>query len=586
MAAALTSWAPDGVAFVVQPWFVGALGRSITNGRRPPSIFHDADAGLIALGDTRLDNADDLVRALGLLPGAPDGEILARGYQRWGDALVQKLVGDFAVVIADAVSRRVVAFRDEFGIRPLVYAESVRGVVLASDEEAVLAVSPTIRDVDSSAVVEYLLRTYRSTRATMWRDIRSVAPQHVFSATEKGWSESFHPRPTPQPRRFVSRTEFLAEFRSTFRNSVRARLDIDTPALLHLSGGLDSSVINLVAESLLQQGQLRSPRLRAVSALFAGLGCDETKNIQLTADRLSFPHETWDGRDASPVDFFEPSLGGPGRRVGFSGGCDGDIPIAQRIGARVILAGNGGEVFSPSGEALVDHIMAGDIQKLLLAVREGRGIHWQKRLKQALGDVGLGWTLPGLIRRRRLPTWLSPEAKQVAVDLPQLNRVNVFRSPFLNRQWDFAHSPGLTRGPAAFFRPRAAEGISVVFPFLDAPLLDLVFSAPSGLWPLPGYPARFHADAHADLIPAELMSQRKIGFGSAVKSQLKRPVIQDRIRHLLRSPGNAGIYLSLPDVASHLERLERMSGENGGMWIDLYLIATLIGWLGRITQRS
>lgn len=586
MSSTLASWAPDGVDFVVHPWFVGALGRSDTNTVRRPGIFYDEQAGLIVLGDVRLDNAADLVRALGLLPGALDAEILARGYRRWGRALVEKLAGDFAVVIADTAARRVTAFRDEFGLRPLVHASSEKGLLLASDEDAILAVSPQIREVDSSAVVEYLLRSFSRPQATFWRDIRSVSPQYIFSADQNGWSESFHPRPPPRPRQFVSKVEFLSEFRTTFTESVRARLDNDVPTLLHLSGGLDSSVINLVADSLLKQGRVSCPDRRAVSAVFPGLSCDETDTIGLTAERLSFPHESWDGRLASVLDFFDPSLGGPGRRVGFSGGCDGDIPIAQRSGARVILTGNGGELFSPSGEALVDRLVAGDLPRFVQAVYEGRGIHWQKRLKQILGDVGLGWTLPRAVRRRRLPDWLSPDGKDIALDLPGLNQRSIFESPFLNRQWAFAHSPRLTRGLATFYRPRAVAGISVTCPFLDARLVDLVFSASPELWPSPGYPARFHADAFADIIPERLLAKNKVGFGSAVQTLLVRPEVLGRIQELVRSAGSPASCLSQEYAASQLYSLMgKGAGANDRMWIDMYLVATLLAWLGRTMQR-
>ena len=63
MTMALSSWAPDGIESVSHPWFSGAFGRLTTNAAQTQGAFRDDDAGLIVLGDTRLDNANDLSRA-------------------------------------------------------------------------------------------------------------------------------------------------------------------------------------------------------------------------------------------------------------------------------------------------------------------------------------------------------------------------------------------------------------------------------------------------------------------------------------------------------------------------------------------
>ena len=55
-----------------------------------------------------------------------DTETLLLAYRQWGDAVVQRLNGQFAFVIWDAVEQRLFAARDRLGEKPLYFAETFR----------------------------------------------------------------------------------------------------------------------------------------------------------------------------------------------------------------------------------------------------------------------------------------------------------------------------------------------------------------------------------------------------------------------------------------------------------------------------
>src|SRR5690606_25127117 len=52
-----------------------------------------------------------------------DTEVLGKAYHHWGDGFVDRLVGMFAICIAERDSGRVVLVRDRLGIKPLYLAE-------------------------------------------------------------------------------------------------------------------------------------------------------------------------------------------------------------------------------------------------------------------------------------------------------------------------------------------------------------------------------------------------------------------------------------------------------------------------------
>src|SRR5205085_11850172 len=111
--------------------------------------FVDRQQGVCVAGDVRLDNRDELIRALGDLSGrVSDMGILAAGYERWGVQLASRLVGDFAFAIWDWRRRRLYAAGDAFGVRPLVYRGVRCEVILATESAQVLVLSDTDRTRD------------------------------------------------------------------------------------------------------------------------------------------------------------------------------------------------------------------------------------------------------------------------------------------------------------------------------------------------------------------------------------------------------------------------------------------------------
>jgi asparagine synthase (glutamine-hydrolysing) len=64
---------------------------------------------------------------------------------------------------------------------------------------------------------------------------------------------------------YTTDAEYEEHFRTVFRESVRRRLRSDAPVLAELSGGMDSSSIVCVADTVIAEGEAEAPRLDTVS---------------------------------------------------------------------------------------------------------------------------------------------------------------------------------------------------------------------------------------------------------------------------------------------------------------------------------
>lgn len=68
-----------------------------------------------------------------------DTEVLVHGYEEWGEQIVSRLDGMFALALWDTARRRLLLARDAFGKKPLYYAHDGRRLVFASEVKALLA---------------------------------------------------------------------------------------------------------------------------------------------------------------------------------------------------------------------------------------------------------------------------------------------------------------------------------------------------------------------------------------------------------------------------------------------------------------
>jgi asparagine synthetase B (glutamine-hydrolysing) len=105
------------------------------------------------VGTGRIDNAEELRSALGMGHLESLADLLIRAYAAWGNVFPARVIGDFALVLWDGPRHRMLAVRDAFGTRPLVYRASREGLWIASDVEQILQTLDSAPDVDDQMVV-------------------------------------------------------------------------------------------------------------------------------------------------------------------------------------------------------------------------------------------------------------------------------------------------------------------------------------------------------------------------------------------------------------------------------------------------
>jgi len=208
-----------------------------------------------------------------------DTESLVHLFEEYGTSGVRRTVGMFAYVIADFKERRLIAYRDRVGEKPLYYIDCPDYFACASEIKALAQLPDFDARLDDEALAEYIKFGWTSAPRSIYRGVRKLLPGSFLVADAAGTSVEryWDPRPTELCLSW-ERRECVEELRSLIRETLPQKLIADVPTGVLLSGGLDSAAVVAFSQPL------STAPLRSFSAGF------ETAISELPAARLIADH--------------------------------------------------------------------------------------------------------------------------------------------------------------------------------------------------------------------------------------------------------------------------------------------------------
>lgn len=299
------------------------------------------EAGVGVAGTVRLDRSDELRREVGAASDVGDAGLILAAYLKGGARSFSRFRGDFSFVLWDANAQTSYLVRDPFGVRRLHYAACGDAIVFSTDVEGVLAWSAVDRTTDPVTILDFLLAHYQTREQTFFRSIRRVPPGHHLVLRHGQTRLVRHLELPHYPIALRSLSEYAEAFRYELARSVGERLPATGPVACHVSGGLDSTSIACLAAADLG-GRARSHDLVLMNARFAGLPGDEGYVAHELSRHLGVPLRQWNGRVPETSDLASSRSAWPFGRSSMAGARQGDLELAARFGATVLLGGAGG----------------------------------------------------------------------------------------------------------------------------------------------------------------------------------------------------------------------------------------------------
>jgi len=222
------------------------------------AIFSSYDRQRVCLGDTTVlfDG-----RIYSPISGSSGAEIIAKQLQksdhlRASETFLKEVEGDFAFIIAEP--ERIIAGRDPAGVQPLYYGENKTVAALASNRKA------------------------------LWKlgiaEAQAFPPGHLAFVSREGFK--FKPVKTPvysQPKS-ITLQEAAETLQKLLEQSIRRRVSGTKEVVVAFSGGLDSSVVAVLAKKCPVNVQLMHVSLE---------NQPETEEAKKAADELNLPLQVY-----------------------------------------------------------------------------------------------------------------------------------------------------------------------------------------------------------------------------------------------------------------------------------------------------
>ncbi|MCW3036961.1 MAG: N-acetylglutaminylglutamine amidotransferase [Actinobacteria bacterium] len=543
MADAMAARGPDGAGV----WSAGgvALGHRrlaiIDLSSRGHQPMVDSELGLSVVFNGCIYNHRELRRELEAAGyhffSTSDTEVLLKGWHRWGEGLVDRLVGMFAFALAERDSGRVVLARDRLGVKPLYLADVDGALRFASSLPALVAGGGVDTTVDPVALHHYLtFHAVVPAPRTLLAGVRKLPPATLLVVEPDGrrrereyWNPWTAPPPAGAP---ASETATAGDWReaieAALRLAVRRRLVADVPVGVLLSGGLDSS---LIVALLAEEGQ------EGLATFSIGFESgddeegDEFRWSDLVAERFATDHHR---------------LRIPTERV-----LDA-LPGAIRAMSEPMV----------SHDVVAFYLLSEEVSRHVKVVQSGQGAdevfagyHWYQKMARAEGD-GLDVYVAAFFDRThpQVNAALSPDYC-LDEDVSRAFVEASFAAPGartpLRRALRIDSGVMLVEDPVKRVdNMTMAFGLEARVPFLDHELVELAVACPDELLVASGGKG-IVKDLARPILPAEVIDRPKGYFPVPPLVQLDAAAV-DLLRDALLAPEAKSRGLYRPEHVEHL----------------------------------
>jgi asparagine synthase (glutamine-hydrolysing) len=449
--------------------------------------------------------------------------------------------------------------RDPLGIKPLYYAQTPEGFAFASELRALMASGIVRKTISQDALTSYLLFGSVSEPVTMYEGAFSLPPGHRVTLYIPDRRQLPRPHPWWDPRRspaakdpqrprsFSSAVKVL---RPQLTDAVRAHLIADVPVGLFLSSGVDSGAIAALAAR-------EHAGIQSFTLAFPGTPYDESALTRVVAKHCGTQHtEIPLNGDAIPkrLDEALAALDQPtmdGINTYFVSWA------AREVGLKVALSGLGGDELFAGYSTFSDTSKFSRLAALAkvfpAAARSAsagmlRPLFGAGRSPDAAGKVAAAWRDPErlphpyfyaralfppgeiekLIEPRFRPSTLAPDGH--TLEPTWLGWLQLAAGETRNMELVAAVSWLELRTYMASTLLRDTDSVSMAcslevrVPLLDTPLVEFVCALPENARRKAGVQKALLVEALGDLLPAEIVAQKKRTFTLPWEQWLRGPL--------------------------------------------------------------
>jgi len=188
-----------------------------------------------------------------LFATSTDTEVVLHLYQEYGVDCLPRMNGQFALAIWDRRRQELFLARDRVGIRPLYFTWTRESFCFASEIKALFHNQQVARNLSPKALQQIFTFWTTLGETTPFEGVSALRPGHYMLVGQGGakagryWEQPYY---EGQDLYKGSFEDALHELDFLIRDAIRLRLRADVPVGGYLSGGLDSSLVSTLANSM------------------------------------------------------------------------------------------------------------------------------------------------------------------------------------------------------------------------------------------------------------------------------------------------------------------------------------------------
>jgi len=539
MAAAQAHRGPDGEGYFLDDKVALAHRRlSIVGGEngQQPLFSEDRSVVVVANGEF-FDHVEQ--RALLETRGhqfqtRSDCEILVHLWEDHGEAMLERLKGQFAFALWDRNQSVLFLARDRVGIVPLHWARIGRQFFFASEVKGLLASGVVTPEADPRGIDHVFSFMGLPTARTCFRGISALLPGHCITL-RAGESSDVRPRqywdldfPDQGDEYDPGKKRAVEEFGAKLQQAVTERLRADVPVGVYLSGGIDSSVVMRLAGMARPNDSVPSFTIEIPTP-----GLNELAGAAEVARLANSPHHVITcGADV--IGEVYPSLVQAADSPIMDTSCAALSSLAgmvNRLGYKTVLTGEGAdEALAGYPWFKLNRLMSlfdtknhrtSNLIRRVAGKLQGRTVSWEAAIKHQdyIGGPNATADVFSLLQRGRRMLYSDGMWESIGDHCPfsdiVLDTEKMQRWHPLNRSIYLGYKtmlPGLLLNQKGD-RPAMQHSVEARYPFLDEDVIDFCAKL-HPKWKLRGLTRDKHVlrELAADFLPADITRRRKHMF--------------------------------------------------------------------------
>jgi asparagine synthase (glutamine-hydrolysing) len=488
-----------------------------------------------------------------------DTEVIIRTYQHYGPKGFDLFNGMWAFILFDSNKQEVVVSRDRFSIKPLYVSEDNGTLYFASELRQILLFKKS-RQPNKEVLTTFLRQgILEHSTETFVEGIKKLAPKtnlvidliNKTTKTETYWDYT--------DVGILSEGDAIEKFQETIRKSIALRLRSDVEIGCLLSGGLDSSLIAILAN------QIGEKPIRTFSVISEDKKMSEEKFIDIATREGGLLNQKILFDPATATDYIDICLSH--QEQPFAGAS----VVAQymiyelihkQANIKVVLSGQGGD------EALMGYLKyfyfyLGQLAKAKQYNKLFREVFFSMIYRTAIAQFNLG-------QAKRYIPGMSNHLTYINSDFPPVEiwKVNSIRDRQVS-DLDRFSVPALTHYED---RNSMAHSIESRVPFLDHHLVNLLVQLPAQLKFKNGWSKYILRKGFPEL-PDEIRWRRdKKGF-TVPEDRWCKTVLKEPIRSIMKNSRLAELGIINPQkFHDYFEQfLKNKSGTNSTEIFSLYI---------------